>query len=61
MAILYEFFIAMVLTLSHQLVCQEIIYTDRDKMRATNWVDKDINLTVGDICQQLPDFFLYCE
>ena len=60
MAILYEFFVAIVtvLTSSHQLVVgQEIIYTDHNKIPATTWLDKDINLTVGDICRHLPDFF----
>ena len=56
MAILYEFFVAIVLTLSYQLVGQEIIYTDHNKIPATTWLDKDINLTVGDICQHLVDF-----
>ena len=57
MAILYEFFVAIVLTSSHQLVGQEIFYTDHNKIPATTWLDKDINLTVGDICQHLRDFF----
>ena len=57
MAILYEFFVAIVLTSSHQLVGQEIIYTDHDKISATTWLDKDINLTVGNICRHLPDFY----
>ena len=57
MAILHEFFIAIVLALSHWIVGQEI-YVDGDKIPVTIRLDSiDVNLTVGDICQQLPDFY----
>ena len=56
MTILYEFFIAIGLALFHQIVGQEI-HTDYDKSPATARLDMDVNMTVSNICQHIPDSY----